>query len=84
MYNGETLVKIIPNFLIRSSSTWRQISNARISTFTNETPQKKHQKVGEGSSSSKQRLPHLLAYPLKKKDLTVITVVIFSGKLPSK
>ena len=34
------------------SDAWNQISIARISSFLHKTPQKKHQKVGEGSSSS--------------------------------
>ena len=52
--------------------------------FTNKSPKKKQQKVGEGKFSSQKCLPHPLAYPLKKKDLTTITVAIFTGKIPSK
>ena len=56
------------------SNAWRQISISRISSFTSETPKKKHQKICEGSSSS-------LAYPLKKTDQTVIAVAISTGQI---
>ena len=46
--------------------------------------QKKQQKVGEGSSSLQKHLLGSLTYPLKKKNLTAITMAIFAGQISSK
>ena len=64
------------------SSAWCQISIPRKNSFKNESPQEKHQKVGEGSSSPSKCLPWPLGYPLKNTDQKSITVAIFTGEIP--